>query len=289
MTHRLRIGYDKRVQLGYNTNGFAHHRLEDAFGILSAIGYDTVAVTIEHDLLDPPDRTGVVAAMTRLRDLRDRDGMSLTLETGARFILDPRRKHQPTLLSSSRRDRERRREYLLAAIDIAAGVGATCVSFWSGAPEGPAEAPALWARLEDELHLLLKHAEGGGVRLALEPEPGMFIETMDQFGRLHAAIGHALLGLTLDVGHVHCLRDGDPETHIERWHEELFNVHIEDMNRGAHQHLMFGDGEMDFEPIFASLQRVSYAGPVNVELSRHSYDAVATAQRSFTFLREWVT
>jgi sugar phosphate isomerase/epimerase len=272
------------VQLGYNTNGFAHHRLEDAFEILSAIGYSAVAVTIEHDLLDPPDRTGVVAAITRLRDLRDRHGVSLTIETGARFILDPRRKHQPTLLSGSRRDRERRREYLSAAIDIAAGVGATCVSFWSGAAGEPAEPPVLWARLEDEIHLLLEHAEGGAVRLALEPEPGMFIETMDQFERLHAAIGHELLGLTLDVGHVYCLRDGDTTAHIERWQEKLFNVHIEDMNRGAHQHLMFGEGEMDFGPIFESLRNVSYAGPINVELSRHSHDAVAAAHRSFAFL-----
>jgi len=275
------------VQLGYNTNGFAHHRLGDCFNILSSIGYRSVAVTIEHDLLDPPDHTGVDSAIACLRELRDRTGVSLTIETGARFILDPTRKHQPTLLSNDPVDRNRRRDFLIAAIDIAAGVDATCVSLWSGKAEDGEDSAALWKRLEDEMCFLLNHAERSGIRLALEPEPGMFIETMDQFSRLHDAMEHPLFGLTLDVGHVHCLRDGDSASYIERWRNKLFNIHIEDMKQGVHEHLMFGEGDMAFAPIFDALRGIAYAGPVNIELSRHSHDAVETARRAFEFLRRY--
>ena len=41
------------VLFGYNTNGFAHHRLEDAIAILAEIGYRSVAVTVER-----PSRPG---------------------------------------------------------------------------------------------------------------------------------------------------------------------------------------------------------------------------------------
>ena len=115
------------------------------------------------------------------------------------------------------------------------------------------------------------------VRLAFEPEPGMFIDTMARFAELHARVDHPSFGLTLDVGHLHCLGEPIAPT-IERWKRVLWNVHIEDMRRGVHEHLMFGDGEMNFSEVIGALRSTGYAGGVFVELSRHSHDAVEAAQ-----------
>ena len=34
--------------LGYNTNGFAHHDPFDALAIIAEIGYQSVAITLDH-------------------------------------------------------------------------------------------------------------------------------------------------------------------------------------------------------------------------------------------------
>jgi len=275
------------MRLGYNTNGFADHRLEDAIAILAEIGYQSVAVTLQPDLLDPPNQHGVARAVERLKPLVDQSGLGVTIETGSRFILDPRRKHQPTLISCSEADRRRRLEFLKAAVDIAAEVGAESVSLWSGTADDNAPAKELFARLIKGVRELLDFAGEKGVRLAFEPEPGMFIDTMTKFAQLHREMAHPQFGLTLDVGHIHCLGDGSIDDHIQQWCKVLWNVHIEDMRCGVHEHLMFGEGEMDFGPIFQALREIDYAGPVHVELPRHSHNAVEVARRSFEFLRRF--
>jgi sugar phosphate isomerase/epimerase len=72
---------------------------------------------------------------------------------------------------------------------------------------------------------------------------------------------------------------------IRRWRDQLANVHIEDMRAGAHEHLMFGEGEIDFPPVIASLAEIGYSGLLSVELSRHSHEGPSAARRAYNFLR----
>ena len=178
------------MKLGYNTNGFAHHRIGDAVAAIAEIGYESVALTLEHDVLDPPDRGGVARCLSLLKPIIDDAGLSVTVETGSRFILDPRRKHQPTLISASADDRARRIEFLRAAVEVAAGLGADSVSLWSGAPDEDGDEDVLFSRLCGGLRAVLTHAEPRDVRLSFEPEPGMFIDTMPRFAWLVEAVDH---------------------------------------------------------------------------------------------------
>jgi sugar phosphate isomerase/epimerase len=268
---------------GYNTNGFAHHRLEDALTILADLGYGSVAITLDYHALNPfdsclPDQLRKVRQILESRNLRS------VIETGARFLLDPWRKHQPTLISRSREDRERRIDFLRRAIDIARELGSDAVSFWSGAANDDAPAEVLMERLVAGCRELCRYAAEQRVRLAFEPEPGMFIDTMSRFAAFHELAGHDRLGLTIDIGHLHCLNETPIADQLLRWRDLLSNVHIEDMRRGVHDHLMFGEGEIEFGPVLQALKNIGYSGGVHVELSRHSHDAVNTAKRALEFL-----
>src|SRR5690606_25744286 len=73
-----------------------------------------------------------------------------------------------------------------------------------------------------------------------------------------------------------CVREAAP------W---LRHVQIEDMRRGVHEHLPFGDGEIDFPPVLAALADTGYRGLTVVELPRHSHAGPHFAAHSLPFLR----
>jgi sugar phosphate isomerase/epimerase len=291
--------------LGYNTNGLAHHDLFDAVELLADIGYRGVAITIDHNALPPGDCPDFRASdngtvpfrgaktaeqIARLRTLLAKLGMRSVIETGARFLLDPRTKHEPTLLSPSP---QRRIDFYKYAVDCAAELGSDCVSLWSGAICDAGVSPATAAgtaapqpmdRLVAGLREVLDYAAAKNVLIAFEPEPGMFIDTMAQFAELLGRIDAPNLRLTLDIGHLQCQGELPIAAVIRRWAPRLANVHIEDMRRGVHEHLMFGDGEIDFPPVLRALAEVGYDGGIYVELSRHSHEGPTAARRAFEVL-----
>ncbi len=270
--------------LGYNTNGLAHHRLADAIELLAEIGYESVAITVDHAALNPfsPDLPNEIDA---IRDLLAGAKMESVIETGARFLLDPRTKHEPTLVASSDVHRGRRIDFLIRCVDIAAALGSRCVSLWSGILRSDEADEAVLERLAEGLRQVLEHAGQRGVVLAFEPEPGMFVDTMARFERLLQWVDEPHLRLTVDVGHLYCQGEVPIVDYLAKWSDRIANVHIEDMVAGVHEHLMFGDGEMDFPPIIDGFAAINYEGPIHIELSRHSHEGPQAARIAYDFLR----
>jgi len=134
--------------LAYNTNGFAHHDPEQAIALLAEIGYRGIGLTIDHGLLNPfvePQAHAESVATTGR--LLERFGMRSVVETGARFLLDPRRKHEPTLLSADPAERGRRIEFLRRAFDVARSLRSDCASLCSGVLRKPLDDEAASGRL----------------------------------------------------------------------------------------------------------------------------------------------
>ena len=274
--------------LGYNTNGFAHHDPFEAIRVLADIGYRSVAITLDHGPLNP-FVAGFDRQLEQLRQLLEKLEMRSVIETGARFLLDPQRKHEPTLVTADPTERARRLYFLCHAVDAARALGSDCVSLWSGAATDDIPPEAAMDRLREGLEHVLVYAQGeradqDDVLIGFEPEPGMLIDNMEAYAELSNRIDAPHFRLTLDIGHLHCQGEAPIERQIELWRDRLVNVHIEDMRFGVHEHLMFGEGEIDFAPVIERLARIGYRDGVHVELSRHSHEAPEAARRAFDFL-----
>jgi sugar phosphate isomerase/epimerase len=281
-------------RLAYNTNGLAHHRLLDALRLLADLGYEGVAITPDVGQLDPLQLDRGLVDDTRR--WADELGLELAIETGARFVLDPRRKHFPTLLEHAPADRERRVSMLKACVDLAADLGAPICSIWSGAApgavvgdrrDGPRAPDELWQRLCDGLRPVLERAHERGVTLAFEPEPGMFVERPAGYLELLERLGSDgdELGLTLDVGHLLVTGDLPVPDQIRALRPRLVHVHLDDIRAGVHEHMMFGLGDLDLRGTLAALVETGFDGLAAVELSRDSHRGAAAAEEALGKLR----
>jgi sugar phosphate isomerase/epimerase len=273
------------MRLGFSTNGIGDLAPLDALPILADLGYESLAITPDRHLLDPFS-SGLAAETARWRKALDAAGFGRVLETGARHLLDPLHKHEPTLVSPHRTDRDRRTDFLVRAIDLAVEVGAPVVSLWSGMARDAADEETLWQRLTSGLGPVLDHAARRSIVLGFEPEPGMFVDTLARQAVLHERLGRPdHLRLTVDIGHLECMGEQPAATLLASRATEIVNAHVDDMLACRHEHLPLGTGDVDFPPLLAALSAAGYAGGLHVELPRQSHRWLETARESAAFLR----
>lgn len=277
---------NSHMHLGYNTNGWANHATADALAVLAELGYRSVALTIDHHCLSPKSGDWPIQARRIARQLREL-GLANVIETGARYLICPRRKHWPSLCAPAAEARLRL-ELIRHSLQLAELLDSKAVSIWSGGLPAGVNPQVGWDQLIDRLSEALTMAEAFGIPLAMEPEPGMLVARLSDYERLRQSLSHPLFRLTLDIGHLWCQDELPLTDTITRCGAEIVNVHLEDMRRGVHEHLMFGEGEIPFAEVFSALRQIEYRGGVHVELSRHSHAAPATAAAAWRFLRDFL-
>jgi D-psicose/D-tagatose/L-ribulose 3-epimerase len=256
------------LRFAFNTNGAAHHRLDDALTLIAEAGYDGVALTLDIHHLDPFDPDfllNIRHVAARLRAL----SLGCVVDTGAYFLLNPRAQHEPTLVTADPDGRALRIDFLTRALQVTAETGGEAMSFWSGVLKpgnDPAQARAWLLEGATEITRL---AEAMGVTAALKPSPGMTAETLDDWRAL------GIPGLKLALGTGHCLVTGerDPAEAVHEFAGDLGTVTIEDMTRGTPNPLPFGEGDMDLPGVLGALRAIAFPKLICAELPRHSHRA----------------
>lgn len=194
-----------------------------------------------------------------------------TAESVARFPVEVVSVHAPfgpacELASDDERSRHAGVLAALAAARTLAGhPGAIVVVHPSDLPR---DAVNTGARLRNALESLL-HVDRAcrelGVRLAVEtPLPHLVGGHPNEMAWLLERLP-AGVGLCLDTGHAHLGRF--ISAFIDLAGDRLMHVHLHD-NRGTHDdHLIPGEGHVDWCDVFDGLRRVRYAGAMILELS----------------------
>lgn len=270
---------------GWSTNSIDGDPHE-AVNYLADLGYRSLALTPDRQLLNPFSEQFAEEILAWQRSLAARD-FHCVIETGARHLLDPLQKHEPTLVSTASSARTRRIAFLTTAIDLAVALRAGCVSLWSGVVRDAASESSLWERLTESLKPVVDYAAHHDIPLGFEPEPGMFIDTLPRFDELRDRLGHPpQLRLTIDLGHMECMGEWPLADTLRDRVADIVNVHLDDMRPCIHEHLPLGAGIIAFPPLFAALREGHYTGGIHTELPRQSHRWTTEAAATIDFLQK---
>jgi sugar phosphate isomerase/epimerase len=250
--------------LSYNTNGLRSLSLPDAVAAVGAAGYPGVEISAHPAHLDP-----LTAGADELGALRRALGAARVqpacLATGAAELLggEP---FEPSLVSRDAAGRARRVALIRRAVEVARALGCPVVNFASGKRRDDVDPRQARRFLVEGLRQCLEGI--GGVTLALEPEPGFFVQYVDEAISVVREVGSPRLRLNLDIGHMRVCEEHFLES-IERSARFAVHVHIEDIRDRVHKHLVPGEGDIDFPAVFGALSAGGYSGFLSVELYDH--------------------
>jgi sugar phosphate isomerase/epimerase len=118
----------------------------------------------------------------------------------------------------------------------------------------------------------------------VEPEPGLLLENSEQFLKFIKNINSHYVGLNFDMGHFFCVRE-DPAALIYNLAEHIGHFHLADIaHTRVHNHLIPGQGSVDFASIFKAISEINYQGFITVELYPYQDDPVYAARISHKYL-----
>ena len=181
--------------------------------------------------------------------------------------------------------RARTAQYLLDLIDCCAELGGRVLIFGSpqqrDIPPGRTRAEA-WKSTAEIMHRCSVRAQEQGVLFCIEPlsrNETNFIVNVDEAAQLVREVDHPGLKMMVDTKAMSC--DPRPIPEQVRTVYPLFqHVHLNDPNlRGP------GMGELDFRPIFQTLNDLSYTRWLSVEVFDFSPGAERTARESIAYLK----
>lgn len=213
------------VQWSFSSNAFRAHSLGDTLRVLSELGYTGVEILADVPHAYPPHLApGDIDAIRRA--LAD-SGLQLA-NINAFMLHALKDTWHPSWIEPDPQWRARRVDYTLQCIDLAAKLGAKTISTEPGGPlEGMDRSRALEI-FYDGLCTVAPRAKDAGVRVLIEPEPGLLIETSAQFLELMAALDPEVFGLNFDIGHFYCVGE-DPAELVATLAPHTHHFHLEDI------------------------------------------------------------
>lgn len=285
-----------RERLAFSTNAFKRNTLEEALAAIAEAGYAGCEIMADQPHMTPAVLSEQVmagiAAMVREQDLRVSNVNAFTgfFAAGDRPTGDT---YHPTWLEEEPADRDVRIAHTKAAIRLASVLGANTLSLQPGGPMigTGLSREAAGRRFAEGIAIVLPAACDAGVTLAIEPEPGLFIQTTREYLEWKKAFfpDEPLVRMNFDVGHAFCVGE-DPAAVASELAGEYVHVHLEDIaDTRVHQHLVPGQGVIDFPELFDALDAASYGGWVTVELYPFLDDAAGVAQRAMKYLSKILT
>jgi sugar phosphate isomerase/epimerase len=276
------------MRLAFSTNAYLRFTFQEAVTRLARIGYQGVEI-----MADVPHAWPAWLLDEQKQGLRDALAANrLAISNINAFMMhavnDARQRYwHPSWIEPDRHYRQIRIDHTCRALTLARELGAPCITTEPGGPVAAGESWSAALRLFVEMiKPVAEHAEKEGVLLLVEPEPGLLVETADQFLEFMEHIDSPAVALNFDIGHAYCVGD-DPATTIPRVAKYIRHFHLEDIAATrVHHHLVPGEGAIDFAAAFRAIRSIGYDGWVTIELYPYVDDPDAAARTALQRVTE---
>jgi sugar phosphate isomerase/epimerase len=278
------------MRLAFSTNAYLKHTFEEAALRISEFGYEGLELLADVPHAWPAglledDKRGILMAMERSR---------LAFSNINAFMMnavyDRRQPYwHPSFIEPEPNYRRVRIDHTERALRLCAELGAPHITTEPGGPLAPGqprqEAIDLFVEV---LKPLADLAFDLSVMLLIEPEPGLLLETTDQYLEVAERLSAPSIGLNFDVGHAFCVREDLPRA-IKKLAPHIRHYHVEDIAASrVHHHLVPGTGAIDFAEVIRAIRATGYDGWLTVELYPYLDDPDAAARGALEVLRPLV-
>jgi sugar phosphate isomerase/epimerase len=269
------------MKFAFSSNAFRRHSLMDAIKAIACTGYRGIEIMADTPHAYPADITYRDIRQIR-RALKMFDLEVSNINAFELWALGDT--YHPSWIEKEPALRKKRIDHTLMAIDLAEALDCPNISIEPGGPIDSAIADDPVGVFVDGLGKILDRARRGGVRVLIEPEPGLLIENSGQFLGLLKKLDTDVYGLNFDIGHFFCVGE-DPVGLAPALRNVTHHYHLEDIAPShVHEHLLPGKGAINIKEVLHSIDGTGYNGFVTVELYPYEERPVEAARLAFEYL-----
>lgn len=290
------------MKLAFSTNAFKKYSLKESIRLIREVGYEGVEILCDVPHAYPPclDEEDILS----IQEIISKNNIEIS-NLNAFTLYAITDVYHPSWIESDKQLRELRIQHTINCLRLAKKIGAKNISTEPGGPievgndnkynnndfknntnnkRSSYDLEALQEFFVNGIVRTSKVAEEYGVKILVEPEPGLLLENSEQFLKFIKNINSHYVGLNFDMGHFFCVRE-DPAALIYNLAEYIGHFHLADIaHTRVHNHLIPGQGSVDFASIFKAISEINYQGFITVELYPYQDDPVYAARISHKYL-----
>src|SRR5262249_15948194 len=190
------------MRLAFSTNAYLKFSFAEAVRRLAGIGYPGVEIMADVPHARPayllPGQKQAIRTVLEFHWLEISNINAFMMHA----VSDSRQLYwHPSWIEPDGYYRQVRIDHTRRALTLARELGAPCITTEPGGPVAPGESWSAALKIFVEgLKPVAEHAEKENVLLLVEPEPGLLIETADQFLELMQLLDSPAVGLNFDIG-----------------------------------------------------------------------------------------
>jgi fructoselysine 3-epimerase len=273
------------MRFAYSTNVFRTRPLAEAIEGICKAGFCAVEIVADRPHAFPNDVSA--ANIADLNGLLTERKMKIC-NLNSSIVMSISDFYNPSWLEDDWQKRESRIRYTLDCLRLAGIMGVPFVSTIAGGeiPEAMNQNDA-WRLFVSNMQRVLPLAGKLGVKLLIEPEPGLLLETSEQALHLLKELEfHESLGINFDAGHFFCVGE-DPSESWEKLKCYVSHVHLDDIpaNR-SHRHTQLGEGALDIPALLNTIRQSEYNGYITIRVDAYEQKAEDIVSASAEYLRE---